>query len=56
MTPVRSKRGATHATYDLRKTACGRSCDGWVVEPDTAIECRSCIRVARDKGEDGWGN
>jgi hypothetical protein len=49
MTPVRSKRSdLIHATYDCRKTACARPCDGWIVEVETAVTCPACIRVAQD--------
>jgi hypothetical protein len=49
VTPVRSKRSRTiHATGDLRRSYCGRKVDGWLVEPDTAVTCSSCIRVAQD--------
>lgn len=49
MTPVRSKRGSIiHATWDLRRTGCKRKCDGYVVEPDTAIDCEKCIAVGKD--------
>jgi hypothetical protein len=49
MTPIRARRGRViHATWDLRKTGCKRPCDGYVVEPDTAIDCEKCIAVGKD--------
>lgn len=48
-TPIRARTGRViHCTWDLRKTGCGRKCDGYLVEPDTAIDCEKCIRVAQD--------
>ena len=47
MTRVRAKRSVLiHATYDLRKTLCNRRCDGFVVEPDTAVTCLRCREAA----------
>lgn len=49
MTFVRARKSRViHATWDLRRTACNRSCDGFVVEPDTAVTCSRCVRVAQD--------
>lgn len=47
MTPVRSRRSdLIHATHDLRRTLCNKRCDGWVVEPDTAVVCQRCRDAA----------
>jgi hypothetical protein len=47
VTPVRSKRSdMIHATTDLRRTLCDRRCDGWIVEPDTAVMCKRCRDAA----------
>ena len=49
MTPVPARRGkGIHATCDLRLTGCDKRWDGYVIEPDTAIDCERCIRVAKD--------
>ena len=54
MTPVRSKRSdLVHASYDLRRTGCGRKCDGWAVAPDQAVTCVACVRVEREIEEHG---
>lgn len=43
MTRVRARRSSLiHATHDLRRTLCNRKCDGFVVEPDTAVTCTRC--------------
>jgi hypothetical protein len=47
VTRVRSKRSSLiHATYDLRRTLCNRKCDGFLVEPDTAVTCHRCREAA----------
>lgn len=46
-TPVRSKRSdLIHLTRDLIRTLCNRVCNGWVIEPDTAITCQHCRDAA----------
>ncbi len=48
MTPVRSKRShVVHLSADLRRTMCGKRCDGWLVEPDQAETCLVCHTNAR---------
>lgn len=42
---VRTRRAETiHVTEDLRRTACGRSCDGWIMDPDGPVTCRVCAK------------
>ena len=42
-TPVRSRHGVlTHATYDCRKSLCGKRVDGWIVGSDAIVTCRKC--------------
>lgn len=49
MTFVRSRRSlVVHATADARSTLCSRKCDGYIVEPDTAVTCSQCIRVVQE--------
>lgn len=49
MTFVRARRSLViHATYDGRKTACSRKCDGWCVAEDTAVTCSACVRVVQE--------
>jgi len=49
VTFVRSKRSdLIHVTWDGRKTACARKCDGWLVAIETAVTCAQCIAIAQD--------
>jgi hypothetical protein len=53
MTRIRARRGElVHVTLDLRRSLCGRRCDGWRVEPDADITCDTCLVVARDCDEE----
>lgn len=48
MTPVRSIRGKViHLTADVRRTMCGKKCDGWIIEADAVETCLVCHRNAR---------
>lgn len=44
-----------HVTYDLRRTGCGRCCDGWTIEPEPSQfgACIQCFRVVSDIDERG---
>lgn len=43
LTRVRAKRSMLiHVTLDGRRTLCNRPCDGFVIEPDTAVTCERC--------------
>ena len=52
MTAVKGKRGRhSHMTRDVRGTACGLNCDGWIVlgfdprEEPEQVSCRTCRAV-----------
>ena len=49
MTPVKGPHGQlSHVTDDLRRTQCGKRCDGWVVldfrpsEQPHLVGCKTC--------------
>jgi hypothetical protein len=47
MTPVRTRRGkVVHLTHDLQVTLCGKTLQGYIVEPRAEPLCRACIRAA----------
>ncbi len=48
-TPIRARRGGrVHATDDLRRTLCGRTCDGWPVGTEIPT-CRQCLTALAER-------